>query len=192
MSDIIDKTHFTDLIDSHHLLDDAKDRLPGRDGTPGKGLKISEAIPLAEIWWEKNRLNMPDFGKPPEQIVTRSGVLMGLPWIKLNRQEMLRVIAQWYAHVGINLIIDGKSTSQDNAKADTFDKVREDGKKVFSVLDDSGTHNKTNPDLEVEAWKDGYDAIEAEEKAKEKLGVKNDTNNIAGVPGDNQETSSEL
>lgn len=86
MSDRIQtETHFKDLIDAKHLVDD-HDRLPGADGTPGTGLKFNEALMLAQSWWDtKGRMMMPDYGKAPEQQVMKSGVMMGLPWFNLSR-----------------------------------------------------------------------------------------------------------
>ena len=158
--DIQLSTHFRDLIDTKHVVAD-NDRLPGPDGTPGTGMKIREAIPLSEYWWEQTgRFCMPDYGKPAEQMVVKSGILMGLPYMKLDKQERIRVLAQWYAHIGVHTIIADKGTSMDNIKADMFDKIRKDATRVFGILSNKGTHVETSDALETETWKDGYEEIE--------------------------------
>lgn len=158
------ETHFTDLIDTQHMVDD-EERLPGRDGTPGTGMKLSEAVLLAQSWWDtKARMMMPDFGKPAEQQVIKSGIMMGLPWFNLGRQEMLRVVSQWYANVGVNLIIDGRSTSDDTHANKNIADLRDDGAGIMPILSDEGTHAKTSPTTEVEEWTEGYKEIENEER----------------------------
>ena len=149
MIDILNNPHFKDLIDTPHLIDGAE-RLPGSDGTPGAGLKLSEAVPLAEMWWEQNgRFHMPDYGKDPHEIVARSGVLMGLPWFNLDKQEMLRVLSQWYANVGVHTIIEGKSTSQDSSKVKTMGDLRETAKGILPILNTDGTHSETSSAIEA-------------------------------------------
>lgn len=165
---IIISPHFSDFIDAPHLFGDL-DRLPGRDGSPGKGLKVSEAVPLAEVWWErKGRFSMPDFGKPPEKLVVKSGIMRGLPWANLDRQEKLRVLAQWYANIGVHTIIEGRSTSQDG-DAKNLDGIREQAREILPILDTDCTHKRTaigdNDTLERETWRDGYDEIKREEQA---------------------------
>lgn len=180
---ILIKPHFADLIDTPHLLAD-NERLPGRNGEMGKGLKVKEAIQNVEVWWDtKARFMMPDYGKDPHEQVIRSGVMMGLPWFNLNKQEMLRVLAQWYAHVGVHLIIEGKSTSQDGEVA-VMDDLREDGKDMFEVLNTESTHEKTalgdDDSKETTEWKEEYEQLEAEEKLVdaqgEELKTKGETN----------------
>jgi hypothetical protein len=150
------ETHFKDLINIKHLVND-DDRLPGRDGTPGTGLKMAEAMMLAQCWWDtKARKMMPDFGKHPYEQVVKSGIMMGLPWFDLNKQEMLRVVAQWYANIGIHRIIEGRSTSDDNHVKKNMAAIRKDGSNVFQVLSDEGTHAKTNPEDEEKIWSELY------------------------------------
>jgi len=158
------ETHFKDFIDAKHLMDD-KDRLPGPDGTPGTGMKFSEAIILAQSWWDtKARMMMPDFGKPAEKQVLKSGVMMGLPWFNLSKQEMLRVVAQWYANVGVHTIIQGKSTSQDGDGKKNLNDLRKEGADILPVLSDEGTHSKIDPITEDQTWAKEYEQIDLEDK----------------------------
>ena len=164
--DIQKNPHFKDLIDTKHLFND-EDRLPGRDGTPGAGMKVSEAVPLAEHWWNTSgRHQMPDYGKDPHQCLIKSGVYMGLEWMRLSKKEMLRVIAHWYSHIGVHTIIDGKSTSQDGDEK-VLDDIRTDAKEILPVLGSDGTHRETargfDDSREVDTWQQGYDQIEAED-----------------------------
>lgn len=164
MSDtILTHTHFQDIITEKHLMDD-NDRLPGRDGSPGTGLKFNEAIMLAQSWWDvKGRLMMPDYGKPPEQQVMKSGVMMGYPFHSLTRQEMMRVVAQWYVNIGIYQIVEGRSTSDDTDLEKKMGDIREESKDILPVLSDEMTHKKTDPNLEKEVWADEYEQIEKDD-----------------------------
>lgn len=162
------KTHFHDLIDTPHLID-ANDKLPGPQGEPGEGLTVREAIPLCELWWNgKGRYSMPDFGKKPDEMQVRSGIMMGLEWQYLDKQEMLWVLAQWYAHVAVPMILQGLGTSQDKQLVDVIDDIREKGKEVFDVLDTSSTHDPTarglNDKKETDEWEKEYEEIERENK----------------------------
>ena len=150
--------HFRDLINSKSVIAD-NDHLPGADGTPGVGMKLSEALPLSAMWWDKvGRAQMPDFGKPVASVVIKSAILNGLPYARLDREERIRVLAQWYAHIGVKTIIEGRGTSQDKAKVDKFDKVREDGEKIFDVLGNDQTHTETSNEGEETTWQKEYDA----------------------------------
>jgi len=164
MSDKIQKsTHFKDLIDTKHIIAE-NDRLPGPDGTPGAGLKVIEAVPLAELWWDRQgRLSMPDFGKDPHEQVIRSGVMMGLPWFNLDKQERLRVLAQWYVHIGIPTMLEDRSTSDDGNSVDMIDTIRETNKEIFDVLDTECTHSTVTDAVEQQEWKEDYEALEREE-----------------------------
>lgn len=160
MQPIQTETHFTDLIDTPHLFND-KDRLPDGDGNVGKGMKLEQAVRNSEIWWDTvARYLCPDYGKDPHTQVVRSGILMGLPWDNLDKQEKLRVLAQWYAHVGVHLIL----AQMDSGKipSSNIDELRMQGVKMFSVLGNEGTHAPVNPEVEEEVWKEGYDEIAAE------------------------------
>lgn len=162
---ILSNPHFADFIDVPHLFND-QDRLPGPNGEPGVGLNLREAVFFAEYWWEKAaRFSMPDFGKPDEKQVIKSGVLMGLPWQNLARDEKLRVLAQWYAHVGVHTIIEAKSTSQDGDVV-PMQKAKEKSGKVFDALEKAAkaTHRPTSDDLEMKVWEKGYEEIEADGK----------------------------
>lgn len=153
------ETHFKDFIDLKHLVND-DDRLPGKDGTPGKGLKMSEAVMLAQSWWDtKGRMMMPDFGKDPHKQVIKSGVMMGLPWFNLTKQEMLRVVAQWYANIGVHRIIEGRSTSDDDHVNKNMANIRKENAGILPVLSDAGTHSKTDPNVEDEIWAKEYEEI---------------------------------
>lgn len=164
-NDIIQSTHFRDLISTDHLINE-NERLPGPNGEPGTGLKISEAVVLAGAWWEKQRKQMPGFGKENAEVLVKSSVYMGRPWHELTKQEMLRVLSQWYAHVGINLIIVGKSTSQDG-DIKNMGTIRDDAKNVFDVLDTESTHQTTaigdDDHREVEEWGEEYERLERED-----------------------------
>lgn len=158
------ETHFEDFIDVHKIADE-KDRLPGPDGTPGTGMKFSEAVILAQSWWDtKARMMMPDFGKPAEQQVLKSGVMMGLPWFNLSKQEMLRVVAQWYANVGVHTIIQAKSTSQDGDGKKNLAEIRKESAGILPVLSDEGTHSKVAPNAEDQTWAKEYEQIDLEDK----------------------------
>ena len=172
MSDKIQtETHFKDFIDLKHLANEA-DRLPGPDGTPGAGMKFSEAIQLAQHWYDtKARFMMPDFGKDPHQQVIKSGVMMGLPWYNLSKQEMLRVVAQWYANVGVHTIIQGKSTSQDGDGNKKLDALRKESADIMPVLSDKGTHSKTDPSVEEKVWEKEYEQIDLEDKLLDAQGA---------------------
>lgn len=162
------ETHFRDLIDTKFIIDE-NERLPGADGAPGKGLKISEAVPLAEHWWDlTGRFSMPDFGKDPHEQIVKSGIMMGLPWFNLDKQERLRVLAQWYAHIGVHRIIGDKSSSGDDSAVKVMDAVREAAAEILPVLDTKSTHDPTakgdNDAKEREAWGLDYEKIEKEDK----------------------------
>lgn len=185
---IIIAPHFSDFIDTPHLFGDL-DRLPGRNGEPGKGLKVSEAVPLAEVWWEtKARFSMPDYGKPPEKLVVKSGIMRGLPWFNLDKQEKLRILAQWYANVAVHTIIEGKSSSQDG-EAKNLDGIREQAREILPILDTDCTHKRTaigdNDTLERETWREGYEEIKREDALVdaqgEKLKPKEETDGSKGT-----------
>lgn len=174
------ETHFTDLISTEHLINDA-DRLPGRDGTPGTGMKISEAALLAQSWWDtKARKMMPDFGKDPHEQVIKSGIMMGLPWFNLDKQEMLRVVAQWYANVGVHMIIEGRSSSDDSHMKKDLSGLRDDSAEVLPVLSSEGTHEKTSVEKELKIWEKEYEQIDLEDglitEQGEKLSTEKDEN----------------
>lgn len=150
---ILIKPHFHDLIDTPHLIDE-NERLPGADGTPGKGLTLREAIPLAELWWERTaRFQMPDFGKDPHKQVVKSGVMMGLPWMQLQKSEMIRILAQWYAHVGIHTIV-GTDEGSEGGKMKVLDDIRKDAAGLLPVLDTASTHNPDNVEPETDEEKE--------------------------------------
>lgn len=162
------KTHFKDLIDTKFLIDE-NERLPGADGTPGKGMKIGEAVPLAEHWWDtKSRFSMPDYGKDPHEQIVKSGIMMGLPWFNLGKQERLRVLAQWYAHVGVHQILGDKSTSGDDSAVKVMDAVREAAADILPVLDTKSTHDPTakgdDDHKEMDEWGEDYEEIEKEDR----------------------------
>lgn len=166
---ILNTPHFRDFIDTPHLFDD-RERLPGPDGVPGKGLRLREAVPLAELWWERvARFQMPDHGKDPHQQIVKSGIMMGLPWDNLDKQEKLRVLAQWYAHVGVHTILEQRQAPGD-VKPDRLDKIKKKGTEMFKVLDPSSTHRPIDDKIETETWRDGYDEIEHEKRLEQQKG----------------------
>lgn len=91
---------YEDLAD---ILDPVTGRLIGRFGE--RGMKIEEAAVKAEAWWNaKGRQQMPDYGKSDQYLNdygVRSGILIGLPWAKLNRGERIRVVKVWHHEIGI-------------------------------------------------------------------------------------------
>jgi hypothetical protein len=147
--------HFQDFIDARPLISD--ERLPGRDGTPGAGMKLGEVIDLAETWWFRSRFAMPDFGKPVEKLVVKSGVMRGAPWSDLTHKEKLRVLANWYAHVGIFSVIEGKGTSRDGEDAENLDKLRGHQTKVLPVLGTQETHARVSEADEDAVWGEQQD-----------------------------------
>lgn len=161
------ESHFKDFVDVHHIFDEAE-RLPGRDGTPGKGMKAREAMDSAECWWNiKGRFSMPDYGKQAAQMVVKSGVMMGLPWQDLDKQEKLRIVMHWYVHIGIETIIDARSTSDDShAQGKKTGDLRKEGTAVLPILSTDSTHTPVNDKIESETWAEGYAEIEAENKPK--------------------------
>ena len=91
---------FEDLRD---ILDPVTGRLYGRFGV--LGLTIEEAARHAEGWWDQTgRKNMPDY-KADENYLNnygiKSGILLGLPWARLNRGERVRVVKVWHNEIGI-------------------------------------------------------------------------------------------
>ena len=85
------------------VLDPVTGRMLGRFGI--KGLTIEEAAKHAEAWWDKTaRQQMPDYNKSDEYLNSygmKSGILLGLPWVKLNRGERVRVVKIWHNEIGI-------------------------------------------------------------------------------------------
>ncbi|MCG8345380.1 MAG: hypothetical protein MI685_09530 [Chlorobiales bacterium] len=145
MTDIITETHFTDLINENHLYGDNY-RLPDECGNAGKGMLFSEAVPLCELWWEKNRRMMPGYMKPDNEVLVKNNIYMGRPWTELTQKEILRVIAQWYANVGSKLVLQNISTSQDGNDI-KLDELRKSSAKILPVLDTSCTHKPTQEDI---------------------------------------------
>lgn len=90
---------FEDLAD---VLDPATGRMYGAHGV--KGMTIEEAAKHAEGWWEAHRAAMPDYGKSDDYLNsfgTKSGIMLGLPWARLNRGERIRVVKIWHQEIGI-------------------------------------------------------------------------------------------
>jgi hypothetical protein len=70
-----------------------RDRDQGRTSA---GLPVREAVALAACWWQdigrqlaNPELKDPDLGVP-------SGIMRGLPWDELTRDERLRVVKAWH------------------------------------------------------------------------------------------------
>lgn len=162
--DIQLETHFKDLIKANYLFDE-NERLPGPDGTPGQGLTFREAVPLAQHWWDtKARFMCPDYGKPSHALVIRSGIMMGLPWNELDQKECLRVLANWYANIGVHSILEQRSSSDDADKDTNIAQLREKSAEIMPVLSSESTHKKVTDDMEAEVWKDEYKQMELEDK----------------------------
>lgn len=90
---------FEDLAD---VLDPITGRLFGAFGV--KGMTIEEAAKHAELWWARNRQAMPDYNKDNDYLEhygMKSGIMLGLPWARLNSGERIAVVKQWHTHVGI-------------------------------------------------------------------------------------------
>ena len=91
---------FEDLAD---VLDPVTGRMVGRFGI--LGMTIEEAARHAETWWDATgRRNMPDYNKPDQYLNSygmKSGILLGLPWARLNRGERVRVVKVWHHEIGI-------------------------------------------------------------------------------------------
>lgn len=106
-------------------LEDHVDMLTGRmitrDGI--KGMMFKEAAVWAADWWQrKARSMMPDYiprkgGDYLEEFGTKSGILLGLPWEQLNKEERVRIIILWWEKVGIKTHGLGLGTSQDGGNA---------------------------------------------------------------------------
>lgn len=75
-------------------------RLPGPDGTLGKGLTPTEAVQRARAWWNLiGRWGMPDAQLRPSDRVVGSRILNGLHFDDLLREDALQVIRLWYCEV---------------------------------------------------------------------------------------------
>ena len=85
------------------VLDPVTGRMIGRYGVTG--LTIEEASRHAAAWWNKTgRVAMPDYNKSDQYLNDygmKSGILLGLPWAKLNRGERIRVVKVWHHEIGI-------------------------------------------------------------------------------------------
>jgi len=91
---------YEDLID---VLDPVTGRMYGAHGV--LGMTIEEAAKLAEHWWETTaRASMPDYNKGDDYLNSygmKSGIMLGLPWARLNRGERIAIVKQWHTHIGI-------------------------------------------------------------------------------------------
>lgn len=85
------------------VLDPVTGRMIGRYGVTG--MTIEEATRHAVAWWDsKGRVNMPDYNKSNDYLNSygmKSGILLGLPWARLNRGERIRVVKVWHHEIGI-------------------------------------------------------------------------------------------
>lgn len=85
------------------ILDPVTGRLIGIAGV--LGMKIEDGARHAETWWdERGRQQMPDHGKSDAYLNAygiKSGILLGLPWARLNRGERIAVVKNWHTHIGI-------------------------------------------------------------------------------------------
>lgn len=104
-------------IDIETFVDLESGRMKSPKGITG--MKFTEAAVWASSWWEhKARRSMPDYiprrgAAYLEQWGTKSGLLLGLPWTDLSKNEKLSVIREWWNKVGVNTHGLGLSTSQD-------------------------------------------------------------------------------
>jgi len=80
------------------------DHMPGPDG-PGTGISVRDAIRMAEQWWDKvgRVLVKGDLAGTlnPEQGGIGSGIMRGLAWGRLSRDECEQVIRTFNALVVI-------------------------------------------------------------------------------------------
>lgn len=106
-----DRIDITELCDIHsgRMLVPMKIKLiSGVDGAEIKKesrLKLNEAFPLAAHWWQKEaRFAMPDQGKADEYLQkygVASGLLLGLEWEQLAKEEKLKVLRAWWLNIGV-------------------------------------------------------------------------------------------
>lgn len=107
------------------------------DIMPGSGMSVREAINKARIWWETlgrhelskqlnkqsnveevGRVVKPGTGRSPgftvagsREVVVPSGILQGLPWDQLTKQEQTNVVRQWH-HFHVVHPLQGMAGSQ--------------------------------------------------------------------------------
>lgn len=104
-------------IDIEEFVDLSTGRMKAPEGVTGMTLK--EAAIYAADWWErKARFLMPDYVKRRgndyiEKFGTRSGILLGLEWERLEKDEKLKVIRQWWDKVGVYKHGYGMGSSMD-------------------------------------------------------------------------------
>lgn len=97
------------------IVDPVTGRMIGIHGITG--MTIEEASRTAAVWWDqKGRVNMPDYGKSDQYLNDygmKSGILLGLPWARLNRGERIRVVKVWHQQIGIPKHGMGVTTQKD-------------------------------------------------------------------------------
>lgn len=102
------------------------------------GIKASEAVRLASIWWDdkgrylvnahanqeevNRRFRSASNGAPAiitpgeRQAVINSGILNGWPWDRLTRREQQQVVKQWHEFVFIPARGEQTDETKDTAK----------------------------------------------------------------------------
>lgn len=92
-------------IDISDFVDIDTGRMKSPEGITG--MKFTEAAVYAADWWERKAARtMPDYVKRRgndyiEKFGTRSGLLLGLPWGDLGKEEKLKVIRTWWDKIGV-------------------------------------------------------------------------------------------
>lgn len=92
-------------VDIADFVDITSGRMKSPDGI--KGMKFTEAAVWAADWWQRTaRFSMPDYvpRRGDEYLNNygmKSGILLGLPWENLEKNERLQVIKTWWDQVGV-------------------------------------------------------------------------------------------
>jgi hypothetical protein len=104
MSNILTAPLISKDVDIAEFVDIDTGRMKVPDGHTG--MKFSEAAVWASGWWEhKARRAMPDYiPRKGEDYLNqhgiKSGILLGLPWGDLSKNEKLNVIRAWWNDIG--------------------------------------------------------------------------------------------
>ena len=97
------------VVASSLSLDFWTDRLDGPGGEAQTGPTVQEVTPYATKWWNgvgRNMVAMSTSRDSVEAGGVPSGILRGLPFEDLQRDECVTVILTWYQHIGYPTMID--------------------------------------------------------------------------------------
>lgn len=71
----------------------------------GSGMKPSEAVARAEAWWDRTgrkiaqrqMMRGTNYDPVRDDIVMKSGIVLGLEWVHLDKRERFSVVKAWHA-----------------------------------------------------------------------------------------------